>query len=136
MVGGAAGGVGLVRRGQSIRYGNHKTRVDGISFDSKLEARRYQELRLREMAGDIRNLRVHPCYVLAPAVTLGGRVKPALRYYADFVYEQAPAWDLVVEDTKNPFSATKDAFRIKMHLMRSVFDIEVQCVGSALRGGD
>lgn len=34
-----------------------KTEVAGEKFDSKLEARVYQELKLREVAGEIRNLR-------------------------------------------------------------------------------
>lgn len=39
------------------KYGAVKTEVDGIMFDSKREASRYQELRLLEQAGEIANLR-------------------------------------------------------------------------------
>ena len=35
------------------KYGNKKTIVDGIPFDSKKEAARYQELRLLDEAGEI-----------------------------------------------------------------------------------
>lgn len=117
-----------MRQGQTARYGNTPTVVDGIAFDSRLEARRYRELCLLQAAGLIRALAVHPRYELAPAVKLDGKTKPALRYFADFAYEEAPDWQLVVEDTKNPFSATKDAFRIKRHLMKSLLGIEVRCV--------
>jgi predicted alpha/beta hydrolase family esterase len=118
------------RVGQSSRYGNTKVTVDGIQFDSRIEAHRYGQLLVLQRAGQIRNLQVHPKYVLAPAVVLDGRTKPELRYFGDFAYEEGPDWQLVVEDTKNPFSATKDAFRIKRHLMKSVYDIEVRCVTS------
>jgi hypothetical protein len=40
------------------KYGAVKTEVDGIMFDSKREASRYQELRLLEQAGEITNLRL------------------------------------------------------------------------------
>ena len=35
------------------KYGAKKTDVDGIRFDSKKEAKYYQELKLRQMAGEI-----------------------------------------------------------------------------------
>lgn len=40
------------------KYGAVKTEVDGIMFDSKREAKRYQELRLLEQAWEITNLRL------------------------------------------------------------------------------
>ena len=38
------------------KYHNKKVTIDGITFDSKKEARRYQELKLLERAGEIQNL--------------------------------------------------------------------------------
>ncbi len=38
------------------KYGNRKTVLDGITFDSAAEARRWSELKLLERAGQIRNL--------------------------------------------------------------------------------
>ena len=38
------------------KYGNRKTESNGFVFDSKLEARCYSELRLRELAGEIEHL--------------------------------------------------------------------------------
>lgn len=40
------------------KYGAVKTEIDGIVFDSKHEAKRYQELWLLEQAGEITNLRL------------------------------------------------------------------------------
>jgi hypothetical protein len=42
------------------KYGAKRTTVDGINFDSMAEAKKYQILRLRERAGEIRNLVPHP----------------------------------------------------------------------------
>ncbi|WP_416330384.1 DUF1064 domain-containing protein, partial [[Clostridium] innocuum] len=48
------------------KYGAVKTEVDGIMFDSKREASRYQELRLLEQAGEITNLRLQVPFELIP----------------------------------------------------------------------
>jgi hypothetical protein len=44
------------------KYGAVKVQVDGYTFDSKAEAKRYGELRLLERAGEISHLEVHPSY--------------------------------------------------------------------------
>jgi hypothetical protein len=56
--------------------------VDGIRFASQKEARRYQELRLLEKAGEVAAIELQVPYVLsANGKTLG-------KYVADFVYIQ------------------------------------------------
>ena len=49
------------------KYRNIKTEVDGIKFDSKREAQRYQELKLLEKGGVISNLELQPKFELLPA---------------------------------------------------------------------
>lgn len=49
------------------KYGNRKTVVNGIEFDSRKEAVRYQELRLLERAGKISGLRLQEKFVLIPS---------------------------------------------------------------------
>ena len=46
-----------------------KTRIDGITFDSKAEARVYMELKLLARAGEINGLQVKPRIVIQFAVT-------------------------------------------------------------------
>ncbi len=72
--------------------------VDGHKFPSQLEARRYGNLKLMQMAGDIRNLEVHP---RLPMVINGGKVGRGW-YEADFKYERYVdgAWRTVYEDAK------------------------------------
>lgn len=51
------------------KYGNDKVIIDGITFDSKLEGRRYLFLRDQEKKGIITDLKCHPTYELLPKQT-------------------------------------------------------------------
>jgi hypothetical protein len=54
--------VALNRTASRSKYSNQKVTVDGISFDSKKEAARYNELRAMLQAGLIHSLKVHPVF--------------------------------------------------------------------------
>ena len=107
------------------KYRNTKTVLDGITFDSKREAARYQELKALAARGVIEDFRHQAPFVLAPGVRFSDekRAKPALRYVADFAYKLDGR--LVVEDVKSKVTAGAAAYRIKRHLMLSVHGIEV-----------
>jgi hypothetical protein len=107
------------------KYGNKKVEVDGIVFDSSKEARRYQELKLLERTGQISNLTLQPTFVLAPLAILHGRKKPALRYVADFQYTKSDGV-ILVEDVKSKITKENRAYRIKIHLMKSVLGLDVE----------
>ena len=51
----------------SNKYQNKKITIDGVKYDSKKEARRWQELKLLEKAGEIYDLRRQVKFVLIPA---------------------------------------------------------------------
>lgn len=103
------------------KYGNKKTVVDGITFDSRKEAKRYQELKLLEKAGEIKDLRRQVKYELIPSQKINGKVvERKVEYVADFVYLQNG--DIVVEDTKG--IRTKD-YIIKRKLMLYVWGIKI-----------
>ena len=94
------------------RYHNEKTENSGIRFDSKKEAARFDTLRLRMAAGEIRNLKLQQDFTLQEAYTLpnGERVR-AIRYRADFCYEefnQEKRWVPVVEDVKSRATRTRE----------------------------
>ncbi len=100
------------------------TSAGGIKFDSKAEAKRWDELLLLMRAGHIKDLSRQVPFILAPAVDLGeARKKPALRYVADFVYFDSKTGARVVEDVKG---MATDAYRIKRHLMATVHNIIVK----------
>lgn len=105
------------------KYGNRKTVVDGITFDSRAEARRYQELRLLERAGQISDLRLQVCYPLIPVQRLSnGNAERAVVYVADFTYFDDRG-QLVVEDVKG---ARPKEYIIKRKLMKYFHDIEIK----------
>lgn len=84
------------------KYGAVKTVVDGITFDSKLEARQYAELKLREKAGEITALRYQTPFTLTVDGTAIGK------YIADFYYREG--WRYVVQEAKGkmtPLAAWK-----------------------------
>lgn len=105
------------------KYRSKKITVDGMTFDSKKEYQRYQELRLLEKSGKIQKLDRQVEYVLIPSQRIGGKVvERPCKYKADFVY--LDAFDnLVVEDTKG--FRTKD-YIIKRKLMLQQYGIRIK----------
>lgn len=105
------------------KYGNTKTVVNGIKFDSRAEAQRYSHLMILQRAGHISNLRCQVPFVLARSVKFAGaaRAKPALRYVADFVYTENGKE--VIEDVKG---VETQVFNIKRQLMMTALGKEVR----------
>lgn len=105
-----------------MKYHAQKTRLDGMTFDSQKEARRYAELRLLERAGQIKDLRHQVKHELIPAQKVNGRIaERACGYIADFVYEENG--QTVVEDVKG--FRTKE-YLIKRKLMLRVHGIKTR----------
>lgn len=125
------------------KYRAKKTEVDGITFDSMKEAKRYQELKILEAAGQIKDLRLQVPYELIPAMrdpdTIGKRggkikgklVERAVIYKADFVYlekldipfSDQEKWEEVVEDVKG--MRTKE-YILKRKLMLYRYGIRIR----------
>ena len=107
---------------KTTKYRNKKIEVDGIMFDSKKEAKRYQELLLLEKAGAIQSLQRQVKYTLLPAQYIDGKcVERACTYTADFVYIEDGK--KVVEDTKG---FKTDKYIIKRKLMLHVHGIRIK----------
>lgn len=99
------------RTAKTNKYNAKKVSVDGIEFDSKKEARRYQELLLLQKEGEIYMLERQKTYELLPAqrepdtvgkrggVIKGKLLERAVEYVADFVYTDKNG-KTVVEDVK------------------------------------
>ena len=82
------------------KYHSKKVTVDGMTFDSKKEARRYCELRLLERAGKIKDLHTQHKFELQPPFKKNGKTIRAITYVADFVYFDNERMRNVVEDVK------------------------------------
>lgn len=122
------------RRADRSKYHAKKTTIDGITFDSRKEAKRFEELRLLERAGEISELERQVKYVLIPSqrepYTIGPRgglhrgklIERECAYIADFTYRTRDG-DLVVEDTKGMKTAE---YVIKRKLMLYVHGIRIK----------
>ncbi len=92
---------GPAMRARRSKYGAVRCEVDGIKFASQAEARRYQELRLLEKAGEVFNLLMQ---VKFPLEVVGCCYPPTQvigNYVADFVYfTNKSLTRRVVEDVK------------------------------------
>ena len=101
----------------SSKYHAKKTVLDGIRFDSKKEAKRYNELRTLEKLKVISNLRLQVPYVLIEKSIYGRSIK----YLADFVYLKDG--ETVVEDCKG---VRTPVYRLKKRLMAEKYGIIIQ----------
>lgn len=85
------------------KYGAVKVTIDGVTFDSKAEARRYAELKLMEKAGEIYGLELQPEFpLMVPGRGPGGPYERVClgKYIADFRYRLGRRGLLTIEDVK------------------------------------
>ena len=113
-------------RGRS-KYGNIKVEMDGILFDSKSEARRFQELQLLEKGGEIKELTVHPKFVLQEGFTdVTGKKQRPITYTPDFMYKDKDRnWQEIVEDVKGGKrrGTRTEVYRMKKKMFLKKFKI-------------
>lgn len=113
---------------KKAKYKNTKViNDDGIKFDSKKEARRYQALLLMQRAGEIKDLELQPRFSLVKGVKFSGdaRAKPDIRYTADFAYTDTKTGERIIEDVKSPVTKKKTDYRMRRHMMLAIHGIEV-----------
>lgn len=123
----------LPRSGGS-KYHARKTTVDGETFDSIKEARRFAELKMLEKAGEISGLERQVKFVLIPAqrepddvgprggVIRGKLLERECAYIADFTYRDAEGRQ-IVEDTKG---VRTPEYIIKRKLMLWIHGIRIK----------
>ncbi|QBK26726.1 DUF1064 domain-containing protein [Ureibacillus thermophilus] len=66
------------------KYKNKKVVVDGIEFDSALEARYYKHLKLLKAQGIVIDFELQPKYTLLDSFKKNGKTFRAITYNADF----------------------------------------------------
>ena len=115
------------------KYHNKKTTVDGITFDSLKEAKRWKELLLMLKSGAIQDLQRQVRFVLIPSqrepdtigkkggVHKGKLLERECVYIADFVYKENGK--TVVEDTKGMRTTE---YVIKRKLMLYIHNIRIK----------
>ncbi len=109
-----------LKRRKPSKYRNVKVKVDGINFDSKKEAARYQALKRMELSGKIKHLTLQPRYTLdgrwEPLRSDSGRI---LKYVGDFEYFDVEEEKHVIEDVKSPATKTQ-VYKLKKAIMRAM----------------
>ena len=108
------------------KYGNRKTEVDGILFDSRKEAARWCELKLLQRAGEIYDLNRQVPFTVIPAQRddKGKLLERETKYIADFTYRDRKTGRIVVEDTKSEATKTPE-YVLKRKLMLYRFGIRI-----------
>ena len=98
------------------KYGAKKTIVDGIKFDSALEAGRYKYLKAME-GSQVFDLELQPEFILVPSFKLDGGTVRKLSYFADFRYKNISG-ETIVEDCKGFLT---EVYKIKRKLFQFTY---------------
>lgn len=88
-------------------------------YASKAEAKRAEDLKLLERAGEITDLEEQREFVLISKSDHGR----AIKYRCDYCYRRDGRF--IVEDVKSVFTAKNPVYRLKKRLMAEVYGIEI-----------
>ena len=115
----------LAQQKKPSKYHSRKVTIDGITFDSAKEARRYGELKLLEKAGEIYDLQRQVPFVVIPVQKdeNGKVIEREVKYIADYVYMDSRTHKQIVEDVKG---CVTEVFRIKRKLMLYMHNIKIK----------
>ena len=102
-----------------MKYKSKKTIVDDIQFDSRLEAKRYTELKLLQKSGKIKELQLQPSFELIPSFKKNGKTFRKSTYKADFQYIDTETGKTIVEDVKG---FKTELYKLKKKLFEYKFE--------------
>lgn len=97
------------------KYGNERVQVDGIVFDSRKEARYYEELKMRRVAGDLKLVLLQVPFILPGNI----------RYKADFLTIDKDG-NYEVIDVKSDATRKNRVYINKKKQMAAVWGIEIK----------
>jgi hypothetical protein len=97
------------------KYGAKRTTVDGVTFASKREAKRYGELKALQDAGVISRLELQPAFPLVVAEVVVGV------YKADFAYVENGR--RVIEDVKG---VRTPVYRLKKRIVEAYHKVTIR----------
>lgn len=106
------------------KYGNHRITIDGITFDSKKEAKYYGLLLLREKAGEISEIELQPAFKYLS----DDETRTIFTYRADFSYREGAETEKRYIDVKSPATAKNSTFILKRKLIEDRFKIKIEIV--------
>ena len=100
------------QRSRGAKYGNKKVTVDGITFDSKKEARYYCDLKVRVKAGEVITFLMQVPFHLTAGV----------KYVADFMEFRADG-SVHVIDTKG---VKTDVYKLKKKQVEELYPVVIE----------
>lgn len=113
-----------IRTATVAKYRARKTVLDGITFDSGAESKRYAQLKMYQKAGIIKSIELQPKFLIAESYVRAGRKVPAKHYIADFRVTYADGRQ-EIEDVKSKATMTP-LYRLKRHLAELRHGIEIK----------
>ncbi len=115
-VGKRIGGCGAQRESvkRNAKYGNRKTEIDGITFDSKHESEVWKELGLRMRSGEFIGL----------ARQVRFQLPAGIEYVADFVAFSKDGF--CVMDAKSEATKKDKVYRLKKRMMLECLGIDIR----------
>lgn len=99
------------------KYRNQPVELGDVRFDSKREAKRWQDLQLMQKAGEISDLKRQVKFEFHVS---GQHI---CDYIADATYVRAGQF--TVEDTKSPITRRNAVYRLKRKLLRALYGLEI-----------
>lgn len=97
------------------KFKNIKTKIDGLTFDSKLESKRYEELKILKLSGMVKDYQMQ---VKFPIVYNGFLI---CTYKADFVVSWSNG-EKTIEDCKG---VKTPVYNLKKKLLKIILGIEI-----------
>lgn len=99
------------------KYGNKKTVLGNVVYDSQKEANRAFELALLLKSGVIKNLERQKRFEVVPKT----KDERAVFYQADFVYQEVESGKLICEDVKSDATRKDKVYIIKRKLFKYLY---------------
>jgi hypothetical protein len=87
----------MIHNPKKSKMRNVKTVVDGIKFDSKLEADYYCQLKVLKRTGEVKFFNCQPRYLLQESFVKDGVKYKKMEYVADFFVAYADGHDEIVD---------------------------------------
>lgn len=104
---------------RSNKFNAQKTVLDGITFDSKVEAKYYYRLKQKQV-----NFNYHESFEVLPTQRLGGKTYRKVNYTPDFVLYDGDEMIKVV-DVKGGNATLTDAQKLRFKLFMNKYNVPV-----------
>lgn len=114
------------------KYKSKKMVIDGITFDSKDEARYYEHLKILKTKGRIQNFELQPKFTLIPKFKYKDKTERAATYTLDFLIYNIDGTETYI-DVKG-YSTQQGEFKFKL-LKSQHPDMDFRWIARSLKYG-